>query len=79
MLRHFLNTIYKNFIDNEEQSTAYNMSQKKKLTMPFKIDHIQLFHETKQTITKHMDEKYYLREDFFYKKKTKKKSLLRMV
>lgn len=40
--------------------------------MPFKIDHIQLSHETKQTITKHMDEKYYLREDL--KKKTKKKN-----
>lgn len=41
--------------------------------MPFKIDHIQLSHETKQTITKHMDEKYYLREDL--KKKEKKEEV----
>lgn len=41
------------------------------LTIPFRIDHIQLSDETKQTITKHMHEKYYLREDFKKKKKNK--------
>lgn len=44
------------------------------LTIPFRIDHIQLSDETKQTITKHMHEKYYLREDFKKKKKKQRRS-----